>query len=413
MAQHNNPRIVTTGLLFSYDMNNRAKSWFGVPTTNLNSGASISTYLNTPSDVTSSLTQTTELYKGQPVYKQVLTPITSTGVGYLTNAGNPGIGVVTGGGGGSAARYTGHSIFFKPALGRNGLNSSTPIYTHYSNISGWQSTGNYDDMGDGWYRAHVIYYNSSGGSDGKYWAINPAGASLNVPITIYWAAPFKEDRNDSTFVSMYTYSSRSSTQAVVDLTNTSSATISGLVYNTDNTFEFNYSNPSYIDIPLSTAFNKTVGTMNFWVYPTRYNGGNGYFVNRQDGTANATDWLWIGPYSDYFYFRIGNGSDCCSNDLSFSGVSSTIPLNTWTNMCFTWQTNGTSVIYKNGEQLTSRSIGNIPNTSPASYGRIGVGHANADSYYHGKMPSVQIYNRQLSATEVKQNFNAMRARYSV
>lgn len=413
MAQSTSPSIATSGLMFYYDMNNKAKSWLGAPTTNLSSGIGIGTYLNTPSDVTSSLTQTTELYKGQPVYKQVLTPITATGVSQLTNAGNPGIGVVTGGGGGAAAKYTGHSIFFKPALGRAGLNSSTPIYTHYSNIGGWQSSGNYDDMGDGWYRAHVIYYNASGGSDGKYWAINPAGAALNVPITIYWAAPFKEDRNDSTFVSAYTFSSRSNTQSVKDLINISSATTASLVYNSDSTFQFSYTNPNYIEIPLSTAFNKTEGTMDFWVYPTRYNGGNGYFVNRQDSSANAVDWFWIGPYSDTFYFRIGNGTDCCSNDLSFGSVSVNIPLNTWTNMCFTWKSNGTSMIYKNGVQFTSRTIGNIPSTNPASIGRIGLGHGNADDYFNGKIPSVKIYNRQLTSTEIRQNFNASRGIYNI
>jgi hypothetical protein len=239
MSLAHSPKVVTDGLVFYYDMGNTQKSWKGVPTTNLNSGVGLSTYLNTPSDVTSSLTLTGEFYRGSPIYKQVLTPITATGVGYLTNAGNPGIGVVTGGGGGLAGRYTGHSIFFKAEAGPTGLNSSSPIYTYYSNIGGWQSTGNFDNMGDGWYRANVIYYNASGGSDGKYWAINPAGAALNVPITIYWAGPFKEDRNDSAFVSPYVYSARSSTEAVVDLTGDVLVTANNLTYNSDNTFTFN------------------------------------------------------------------------------------------------------------------------------------------------------------------------------
>ncbi len=201
--------------------------------------------------------------------------------------------------------------------------------------------------------------------------------------------------------------------AISDLIGQSTIIPQNLTYNSDSTFNFTYSNPSYITIPLASAFNKTEGTMNFWVYPTRYNGGNGYFVNREDSTPNATDWFWIGPYSDTFYFRLGNGSDCCSNDLSFGSVSSVIPLNTWTNMCFSWKANNTSVIYKNGVLLTSRSIGNVPSTNPASNGRIGLGHSNADDYFHGRMPLVQIYNRQLSAVEVFQNFNSMRGLYGI
>lgn len=206
---------------------------------------------------------------------------------------------------------------------------------------------------------------------------------------------------------------RANTDAIRDLTNNNTITASSLTYASDGTFEFLYSNPSYITIPLSTAFNKTEGTMNFWLYPTRYNGGNGYFVNREDSTANAVDWFWIGPYSNTFYFRLGNGSDCCSNDLSFGDVSNVIPLNTWVNMCFTWKANGTSEIYKNGSLYTSRSIGNVPSTNPASNGRIGLGHANADDYFNGKIPAVQIYNRQLTSTEIAQNFQALRGRYGI
>lgn len=200
---------------------------------------------------------------------------------------------------------------------------------------------------------------------------------------------------------------------LVDLTGNSTVTPGTLTYASDNTFNFDYTGPGYVSVPLATAFNKTEGTINLWLYPTRYNGGNGYFVNREDATANAVDWFWIGPYGDTLYFRIGNGGDCCSNDLSFGNVSTVIPLNTWVNMCFTWKANGTSVIYKNGVLLTSRAIGNIPNTNPAANGRFGLGHAYADSYYNGKMPVAQIYNRQFTNAEVISNFNALRGRYGI
>ena len=35
MSSHHNPRIVTDGLVFAYDMNNAVKSWKGKPTENL------------------------------------------------------------------------------------------------------------------------------------------------------------------------------------------------------------------------------------------------------------------------------------------------------------------------------------------------------------------------------------------
>lgn len=203
MALAHSPSVVTNGLVFYYDMNNYKKSWNGAPTTNL-VGDSMSIYNNVPGDVSASLVTTGEYYRSAPIYKLTLTPTTASGVSYLTGGNNPGIGVVTGGGGGTANRYTGHAIFYRPTVSM----TSTPLYTNYSNIPGWGAgslgSNRSVDMGDGWYRGEVLWYDTVTRSDGKYWAINPAGATLNVPIHIFWAGPFKEDRNDSAFVAPYT-----------------------------------------------------------------------------------------------------------------------------------------------------------------------------------------------------------------
>jgi hypothetical protein len=404
MSLAHSSSIVTNGLVMYYDMTNTAKSSLGAPTTNISTGIGIGTYLNTPSDVTSSLTVTTESYRGQPVYKQVLTPVTATGVSYLTNAGNPGIGTVTGGGGGAAARYTGHSIFFKPAVGRSGLNSSTPIYTHYSNIGGWQSTGNYDDMGDGWYRAHVIFYSAGGGSDGKYWAINPAGATLNIPITVYWAAPFKEDRNDSTHVSSYVNDTRSNTQAILDLTGNNTVTANSLTYASNNTFSFNGSNS--ITVPFnSSAFTFNNGqTIIIWMqnqspssarrnpYNQAY-AGAGTITHENDTGFN------------YFY-GTGGGDNSPYTNLytSFSVVVGETAM-----ICFTRDTSTVSC-YKNG--VFSNSMANPYGSVVTGTNNITIGSGYAGSF-GGSLYAVQLYNRALSAAEVQQNFNALRGRYGL
>ena len=108
-----NSRIVTDGLVLNYDFGNFQKA-FG--TTNLITNTGLSVYNNVPSHVTASITQTSETYKQSPVWALTLTPTTATGVSYLTSANNPGIGVVTGGGGGTGGVYTGHSIFFKSSV---------------------------------------------------------------------------------------------------------------------------------------------------------------------------------------------------------------------------------------------------------------------------------------------------------
>ena len=400
MSLSHSPSVVTNGLLYYYDMSNTEKSWKGsAPSTNLllysdslNAGLWAG-YCGNTSNVTY---KTTDVLAPDGSYnstKLVMDGSTSCGPGGAWGLLYGQSAIFT-----SGQTYT-VSIWARclantmsMALGMNDSFATTVTLT-----TTWQRFS---------YTATI-----TGNLDRGLQFIR--GDSTNGTTFYVWGAQCEQN----SFVTPYMSSSstsgtRSTTNNLIDLIGRSTATTS-LVYNSNNTFSFNYTLPGYVSVPLSTAFNKTTGTINMWVYPTSYNGGNGYFVNREDSTPNAVDWFWIGPYSDSFYFRIGNGSDCCSNDLSFGSVSTVIPLNTWTNMSFTWSANGTSAIYKNGLLYTSRAIGAIPATNPAANGRFGLGHANADGYFNGQIPVAQIYNRQLSDSEILQNFNALRGRYGV
>jgi hypothetical protein len=94
-------------------------------------------------------------------------------------------------------------------------------------------------------------------------------------------------------------------------------------------------------------------------------------------------------------------------------------LNTW--MFLTGTFNGSETkLYINGQfKATSnnqpdgvnRSLTGVLNTSSISR-RIGISSLNS-SPFTGNIPTVQIYNRALSAQEVTQNFNALRGRYGI
>jgi hypothetical protein len=379
-------------------MNNIQKSWKGQPTTNLVNDT-MSIYNNVPSHVTAALSTTGEYYNGANIYQLTLTPTTSTGVSYLTGANNPGLGVVSNSGGGQASRYTGHSIFFKPTVPM----ASSPIYTHYSNIGGWQSSANYYSMGDGWYRAHVIWYDTTTRSDGKYWAINPASATLNVPIITYFAGPFKEDRNDSAYVSQYTVSSRSTTNSIIDLTGRNTVTVGALVYNTDGTYVFNGS--EYVDL-----------------------GVNSYALGI---TRNATYSAWIKPTSNSACYGI---SDYGTNGLGMtlrtnSNASADFYVypnnhritytyafnaNTWYNLVGVMD-GANMYMYLNGVQVGSNTlaedIGNSANT--LKIGSRGEGGTAGAAYGIGYVSHVMVHNRALTSAEIFQNFQALRGRYGL
>lgn len=263
-----------------------------------------------------------------------------------------------------------------------------------------------------WQRVKFQWTASATFSFYQYWW--PDG-STDVPYSIDMCDLQVEVNTGTAGSTPFVAGTRSSTGALLDLTNRSTITTNNLTYNSDDTFNFAGGDAtSTLSIPLSTAFNKLAGTISMWVNPAEYSGSNGLFVNRDVNTANAVDWLWIGSWSSGqpFYFRLGDGSTCCNNDLTLSDWPTYCPLNTWTYVTCSWETGKTSKIYTNGMLRTSRSISTIPPTNPSSTGRIGLGHESPGSW-NGKIGVVQIYGRQLTDLEVYQSFSALRGRYNV
>ena len=86
---------------------------------------------------------------------------------------------------------------------------------------------------------------------------------------------------------------------------------------------------------------------------------------------------------------------------------------TWNHATFNWETNKYQ-IYLNGESVTTSAhlTPNLINTSYMDF--IGVGKwfkPGSGTPFNGDIGPIQMYNRALSASEVKQNYNAMKARF--
>jgi hypothetical protein len=178
------------------------------------------------------------------------------------------------------------------------------------------------------------------------------------------------------------------------------------------------SNPG-INIPVNNGFNKLEGTIDMWLKPTSHTGGIGWFNNSDGNTyTNAGDWFWIGTWdtSNYLYFRQGNPSTCC-NDLTIFSFTSAYPLNTWQHWSITWKVSaGYAAIYKNGVLQTSTTglPTNIPNTNPTNTGQLFNGHERSDNMqFRGYCNAYKIYNRALTASEIQQNFHALRGRFGI
>jgi hypothetical protein len=129
---------------------------------------------------------------------------------------------------------------------------------------------------------------------------------------------------------------------------------------------------------------------------------NGGLLFGNYGSGYTTNYLWIsGEYGIYI-----------NSDVYFPGY----PLQPGTyHMAATRESNGSVVLYKNGVEVNSgsltASIPNGPNFRIGSDTNSGGGPGGEE--LNGKIYSEKIYNRALTASEIQQNFNALRGRFGI
>jgi len=92
--------------------------------------------------------------------------------------------------------------------------------------------------------------------------------------------------------------------------------------------------------------------------------------------------------------------------------------NTWYHIGLTYigggATSTNKQLYVNGVNVPFNTSGsanlNIPANSTLSIGRD---HGRTTAHFNGKIANFKIYNKALTASEIQQNFNALRGRFSI
>ena len=158
------------------------------------------------------------------------------------------------------------------------------------------------------------------------------------------------------------------------------------------------------------------GTLNF-------NGGSTYasttYAQPAYSTGSSFTWnLWVIPdVSSGLAPIIGNrgGAELIFTKLTFQAfqyypaiLTHGMTSGVWQNICVV--KNGTTLTYyQNGISVTS-TTSTVTKTSVPFY--IG-GDPVAGEYATCTVSNVQVYNRALSATEIQQNYNALKSRYGL
>jgi hypothetical protein len=127
-------------------------------------------------------------------------------------------------------------------------------------------------------------------------------------------------------------------------------------------------------------------------------GNTGY--NTLIGGNNANRLLY-NVVSKTFLAQMGGGNH-------FS--TGTTQLNTWCCVHYTYNSSNTTAQWVINTIADSTLVATINlNTSQS----LGVGSLASSYYFNGKMGRVLIYNKDLSSTEILQNYNASRARFGL
>lgn len=191
--------------------------------------------------------------------------------------------------------------------------------------------------------------------------------------------------------------------------------IGGLSYNSTEggSVVFSGSNSNdYVSVANSASLNlTTAGTLSIWIKPnslTQQSLTN--LIGRTiDGAPNGQSY--------YLYWTGGNITGIIQNGGTYNSISTPVPtVLGWYNYVFSWG-NGYLKLYKNGVQVSTPVTKIVDAQSLTTTVNIGgsifEGAGGYQNSFNGKIPIVQIYNRDLSVSEVLQNFNNTRSRFGL
>lgn len=397
MALQNSPKIVTKNLIFYFDMNNKMKSWLGKPITNYYGDFSTSSGLRPNTQHLSYGAGWVGVDPGAPspgfnigkVYKFVSGSLTSTwsgnSYGYMfKDLASANGSVYTF----SFWAYVSAdcNIDYLPATSETTSGYGTPNIQNAYDLTKkgtWQKIG-ISSTGVGTTTRWLAYPARYGVTDGSF-----TGYFLIGGVQV----------EDGSFDTPYSESTRTNTQSIIDLTKNNTLTANSLTYNTDGTFSFNGSS-NYITAAASSNFGfGSNGTVEQLVYISGNSGTNNRLWCVANNSSGLDAYLNGGSYNVYMHGGI-------------VGTTTALPVSQSVLITVTYSA-GAVTIYFNGiaQPLTGTTTGyNITNAGALFIGEYSGG---GNYYYNGKIYLMRVYDRALTADEVKQNFNATRSRYGI
>lgn len=251
-------------------------------------------------------------------------------------------------------------------------------------------------------------YTSTTTQGGYLWTNPINGTTFSSSTDFLYMKDFQVEQND--YCTPYVNGTRSSTNALLDVTGGMSLNLSTVSFDSSNgqmTFD---GSDDYIDIASNPSTGDSAAS---WEWVVKFDAvhDNETSVYRQLYIQESS--VWIAQYYDYIGLDIAkdNGSWYDGNGgVNTSSQLGPVSSGTWYHGVWTFDNGNINGYLNNSLQVTkaiSGMTGLKGGQTPRRFGR------RSSQPLIGDMPIFKVYNKALTASEVNQNFNAYKVRFGL
>jgi hypothetical protein len=396
-------KVVTSGSVFMYDTGDTVNSYIGEPTTNYqwNSGYEVTPWtvggINT--DVTNTVDQGP--IKGAKTWKFQKTGTSNQWNGWESSYG----GIWTG----NAGDIWTTSYWYKATTdaGLGGFQVGAfylPDWSRPYNATVLANVSNIIADGQWHYNYTVTQINENYSNaiivDGPAWGYSGNSGTLFINGLQWEKKPHPTP---------FAYGTRSVTQGLLPIVGNSTINLASVSFDSNAQLDFDGTDDRILLTNFTTKPTTAI-TCETIIKPTRPSVGTGTI---RGGAISATNTMYLGIIDSVdggntFAMHWANQTNS-SRVYNWNGQ---IPNNAFSHLVGTYD-GQTSRAYLNGVEIWSTSqTGTIPD---ADYyiGTYGGAPVDGVHNFNGYIPIAKIYNRALSAAEVKQNYNKYKTRFNL
>lgn len=385
-----------SNLVFAYDTGDTINSYRGEPTTNLIDPNAPNIYSWWTRNV-QTITQLTETYKGQPIYRVSLSIDSGDMLNNITERWGGGSGWYM-----PYVMFNANTPYVASVIYRPVSHPDTRVYGHPSNIGGWGATVDGSTDIDNQWKIHRIdrnFENTVG--DNRFYHMHTPSATLGQTVTVDITNSQIEQKNHST---PFVNGTRSATQGLLPLIGNSTLDLTNVSFDSNAKMVFDGTNDYISCGTLSLDFSQGITAevvanfTNTGTWQRLFDFGNGAGSNNiLFARYSSTNYLW---------FEIYNGGSSVSINTA-GGI-----INNQTCHYVATVNGSIAYVYRDGVLINSGTFTTVPTT--ISRTNCYIGKSNwADSYFQGDIPVVKMYNRALTAQEVKQNYQQYKTRFKL